>query len=64
MAEGATGTVTQVMGAVVDVEFPSGEMPEIHNALQAQAGGGDGGEPLVLEVQHDFCNGNIHRRKQ
>ena len=29
----ATGKITQVMGAVVDVEFPSGGLPAILNAL-------------------------------
>jgi F-type H+-transporting ATPase subunit beta len=29
-----TGYVRQVMGPVVDVEFPTGEMPEIYNALR------------------------------
>ena len=57
MAEGATGTVTQVMGAVVDAEFPSGELPEIHNALQVQAQ--DGGEPLVLEVQQHLSDDQV-----
>ena len=59
MAEGATGTITQVMGAVVDVEFPSGELPEIHNALQAQAGGGEDGEPLVMEVQQHLSGDQV-----
>ncbi len=30
----AAGRVTQVMGAVVDVEFPTGELPPIYNALK------------------------------
>ena len=59
MAEGATGTITQVMGAVVDVEFPSGELPEIHNALQAQAGGGEDGETLVMEVQQHLSGDQV-----
>jgi len=32
--EKRTGTVTQVLGAVVDVEFPSGNLPEILRALK------------------------------
>ncbi|MEL6381929.1 MAG: F0F1 ATP synthase subunit beta [Cyanobacteria bacterium J06626_18] len=28
-----TGNITQVIGPVVDVEFPSGQLPEIYNAL-------------------------------
>ncbi len=33
VAEKTTGIITQVIGPVVDVEFPSGNMPEIYNAL-------------------------------
>ena len=33
MAEQATGRVTQVMGAVIDVEF-EGELPTIYTALK------------------------------
>ena len=57
MAEGATGTITQVMGAVVDAEFPSGELPEIHNALLVQTE--DGKEPLVLEVQQHLSDDQV-----
>ena len=48
MANKSVGTVTQVMGAVVDVQF-SGELPNILNALHLQ----NQGKLLVLEVaQH------------
>ncbi|MDQ1196888.1 F0F1-type ATP synthase beta subunit [Rhizobium sp. SORGH_AS 787] len=46
--EGATGKVTQVIGAVVDVAF-EGELPAILNALETD----NNGNRLVLEVaQH------------
>ena len=41
------GKVTQVMGAVVDVAFEDGKLPEIMNALEINRNG-DG--KLVLEV--------------
>ncbi|HRK23988.1 MAG TPA: F0F1 ATP synthase subunit beta [Beijerinckiaceae bacterium] len=45
---GATGRITQVIGAVVDVQF-DGALPEILNALETT----NGGNRLVLEVaQH------------
>lgn len=46
---GSTGAVRQVIGAVVDVQFESGNLPSILNALEVQ-----GHENrLVLEVaQH------------
>ena len=43
------GRVTQVMGAVVDVQFDGGNLPEIMNALETE----NRGNRLVLEVaQH------------
>ena len=43
-----TGRITQVIGAVVDVQF-KGDLPAILNALETQ----NGGKRLVLEVaQH------------
>src|SRR5579864_4092560 len=48
MAKNAIGTITQVIGAVVDVKF-DGELPFILSALHAQ----NQGKTLVLEVaQH------------
>ena len=48
----ATGTVSQVIGTVVDVEFPPDAMPAIHNALEAQIDG----QKLVLEVEQHVGN--------
>ena len=48
----ATGRITQVIGTVVDAEFPSEEMPAIHNALETQIAG----KRLVLEVQQHVGN--------
>ncbi|MBN9069610.1 MAG: F0F1 ATP synthase subunit beta, partial [Rhizobiales bacterium] len=46
---GPTGTVAQVIGAVVDVAFQEGHLPAILNALETD----NGGNRLVLEVaQH------------
>src|ERR1044072_2740818 len=48
MAKNNVGTITQVIGAVVDVKL-DGDLPEILNALHAQ----NQGKTLVLEVaQH------------
>ncbi len=41
------GIVTQIIGAVVDVQFEAGKLPEIYNALETSIGK----EKLVLEVQ-------------
>ena len=32
------GNISQIMGAVVDVNFPSSELPEIYNALEIDRG--------------------------
>ncbi|MBL4614078.1 MAG: F0F1 ATP synthase subunit beta [Magnetovibrio sp.] len=43
------GQITQIMGAVIDVRFPSGDLPNILNALDME----HDGKRLVLEVaQH------------
>ncbi|MEA2663688.1 MAG: hypothetical protein QOI11_632, partial [Candidatus Eremiobacteraeota bacterium] len=36
----ATGKVVQVLGNVVDVEFPTDALPNINNALSVHIGGG------------------------
>jgi F-type H+-transporting ATPase subunit beta len=53
MAKGTIGRVVQIMGAVVDVAFPPGELPEIYHALEVPREGGNGAsaESLILEVQ-------------
>ena len=48
MANNLTGKISQVLGAVVDVEF-DGELPAIMNALEVD----NNGNRLMLEVsQH------------
>ncbi len=44
----ANGRVVQILGGVVDVEFPDGEIPELFEAITV---GREDKEPLVLEVQ-------------
>ncbi len=55
-----TGRVVQVLGGVVDVEFPSGDLPDIYEAVEigmgtsvpeSTDGTGESGNKLVLEVQ-------------
>ena len=48
----ANGRITQVIGTVVDVEFPSGEMPEIYNSLETTIGD----DKLILEVEQHVGN--------
>ena len=49
----ATGTVRQVIGTVVDVEFPPGDLPAIYNAVLIDM---NGSGRLVTEVQQHLGN--------
>ena len=44
----ATGRVVQILGGVVDVEFPEGDVPKLFEAIQVDR---PDKEPLILEVQ-------------
>ncbi|MGL5798483.1 MAG: F0F1 ATP synthase subunit beta, partial [Plesiomonas sp.] len=44
----ATGNVVQIIGAVVDVEFPQDAVPQVYDALIVE------GVELVLEVQQQL----------
>ena len=48
----AKGKVVQVIGTVVDVEFPPNELPALYNAIEIPAGDGK----IVLEVQDHIGN--------
>jgi F-type H+/Na+-transporting ATPase subunit beta len=53
MGKGTKGSVVQVIGTVVDVEFPAEALPDIYNALELSMGDG---KTLVLEVQQHLGN--------
>jgi len=48
----AKGKVAQVIGTVVDIEFPPDELPALFNAVEIQMGKGK----IVLEVQDHLGN--------
>ncbi len=52
---GTKGTVAQVLGAVVDVEFPQDQLPEIYNALHVYLEA-DNEKYLTLEVEQHLGN--------
>jgi F-type H+-transporting ATPase subunit beta len=52
MAVGATGRVVQVIGTVVDVEFPPDQLPSVYNAIEID----NNGERVVAEVQQHLGN--------
>ena len=51
MAQGSVGTVKQVIGPVVDIEFPPNAVPQIYNAIEIQQ---LDGKKLVTEVQQQL----------
>jgi F-type H+-transporting ATPase subunit beta len=51
-ATAAQGKVVQVIGTVVDVEFPTGSLPDLYNAIQIQSEGG----VIVAEVNAHLGN--------
>ncbi|HEU5198046.1 MAG TPA: F0F1 ATP synthase subunit beta [Ktedonobacterales bacterium] len=48
------GTIVEVLGAVVDIEFPPDQLPAIYNAVETTIEGQD--KPLTLEVQQHLGN--------
>lgn len=48
------GTIVQIIGAVIDVEFPPDKMPRVYHALTVEGGAG-----LVLEVQQQLGDGMV-----
>jgi len=53
MAKGTKGKLVQVIGTVVDVEFPAEELPSVYSAVEVDAGDG---KKLVVEVQQHLGN--------
>ena len=52
----ANGKIVQIIGPVVDAEFPSGDVPEILSALTIRR---DQGDDLVLEVQQHLGENRV-----
>ncbi|MBI4202198.1 MAG: F0F1 ATP synthase subunit beta, partial [Chloroflexi bacterium] len=52
MAEGTRGKVVQIMGTVVDVEFPQEQLPALFNAVECNLNG----QKLVMEVEQHVGN--------
>ncbi|PJE80626.1 ATP synthase subunit beta [invertebrate metagenome] len=49
----SSGRIVQIIGAVIDVEFPRDSVPNIYDALQVK------GHELVLEVQQQLSDGVV-----
>jgi len=49
----STGKVVEIIGAVVDVQFPRGSIPKVYDALKIDSA------DLILEVQHQLGDGVV-----
>jgi F-type H+-transporting ATPase subunit beta len=56
-----TGKVVEVIGPVIDVEFPKGELPEIYHALKVVSDGIEGSDPIniIAEVQYHMGENRV-----
>jgi F-type H+-transporting ATPase subunit beta len=50
-----TGYISQIIGPVVDIEFPSGDLPKVYNALII----GSGDDSVTCEVQQLLGNNKV-----
>jgi len=50
-----TGFISQIIGPVLDIEFPSGDIPKIYNALVISSGD----ESVTCEVQQLLGNNKV-----
>ena len=55
----ATGKVVQVIGPVVDVEFPGGHLPPIYNALRIAGGEGADAPDVIAEVEQHLGENRV-----
>ena len=49
----SSGKIVQIIGAVIDVEFPRETVPQVYDALNVE------GKPIVLEVQQQLGDGIV-----
>ncbi|HEY5756455.1 MAG TPA: F0F1 ATP synthase subunit beta, partial [Steroidobacter sp.] len=49
----ATGKIVQIIGAVIDVEFPRDQIPKVYEALKLEE------VELTLEVQQQLGDGVV-----
>ncbi len=52
----AEGRIVQIVGAVVDVEFPPDDLPPLYNALELDT---DDGDSVVLEVEQHIGDSTV-----
>ena len=55
MAKGSKGKLVQVIGTVVDVEFPAEELPAVYSAVEIDAGDGQ-----KLKIGRASCRERVY----
>ena len=53
--QGATGRIARVIGPVVDVEFPAGQVPDIYNALTTELTLNGRTRTITFETAQPLC---------
>src|ERR671921_328990 len=58
---GITGKVIQVAGPAVDIQFPEGHIPQIHNAVRITSEGFNSPDPIdiIVEVAQHIGEGRV-----
>lgn len=54
-----SGKIVQIMGPIIDVEFPKGLIPKIYDALLVELEEGEEKDKLTLEVQQQIGDGVV-----
>ncbi|MDZ4800299.1 MAG: F0F1 ATP synthase subunit beta [Bryobacteraceae bacterium] len=60
-SHGATGKIIQVAGPAVDIQFPEGKIPSIHNAIRITSEGFNVPDPvnIIVEVAQHIGEGRV-----
>src|SRR5262245_47099457 len=61
MADNNVGTIVQIIGPVIDVEFEAGHLPEIYNALHvvSEGQGGAAAIDVIAEVEQHLGENRV-----
>lgn len=59
MSDSKQGSITQILGAVVDVKFPVDAIPDIYNALKTEVVAAGKSSEVTLEVQQQLGEGTV-----
>ncbi len=59
MSDSKQGSITQILGAVVDVKFPVDTIPDIYNALKTEVVAAGKSSEVTLEVQQQLGEGTV-----